>query len=314
MTRITLFSFIFIFLLSDFQADAQRLYSKKYRYTSLGFNINAMNYVGDLDPSPGIFSPGVKYTRQNLGICILHKITPRLSLRGNISYGKIEASDAGNASYSDKDIYRKVRNLSFRNNIWELKADVVWDLFRFWGKYMKRSDYVPYLFTGLVFFHHNPQARTPQEFGGKWIDLQPLHLEGKSYSLNQIAIPVGMGFRYKINKNFDFAFEMGARFTFTDYLDDVSGSYAGREKSGDDPLKIAMADRSMEGVKKDPYLSNWVGDGNGYNNSNGYITINGYGRSGDQRGNPKRKDWYMITGFHLTYILPGRVKCPPKFQ
>jgi hypothetical protein len=313
MTRAS-FTIFLIFFLVCFESSAQRPGKKVYRYTSVGFNINAMNYVGDLDPSPGIFGPGVKYTRQNFGVCVLQKLRPRLSFRGNLSYGNIQGSDMGNASYSRKDIYRKARNLSFRNHIWELKADVILDLVSFWGKSIKRPDYVPYLFAGLAYFHHNPQAKTPEAFGRHWVNLQPMRLEGKAYSLNQICIPVGIGFRYKIDKNIDLAFEIGVRYTFTDYLDDVSGSYIGRESAGDDPLRAAMQDRSMEGLGNDPNLYAWAADGNGFNNSNGYITINGYGRAGDQRGNPKRNDIYIVTGFHLTYIILPRIICPPKFR
>jgi hypothetical protein len=310
---IAILSFFLLFI-PGFKVFGQRINKNKFKYTTVGFNLNAMNYVGDLDPSPGILGPGLKFTHMNLGISLQQKIRPRISIRGNVSFGRIQASDVGNASYSQKDIYRKVRNLSFRNNIWEFKGDVVWDLFSFWGKSMKRPDYVPYVFTGIAFFHHNPQALTPEAYGSRWVNLKPMKLEGKSYSLNQIAIPLGFGFRYKINKSFDLAFEMGARFTFTDYLDDVSGSYQGKGKFENDPLRMAMQDRSIEGIQKDPYLSDWVESGNGYTNSNGYITVNGYGNEGDQRGNSNRKDWYLITGFHLTYIiLRSDVRCPPKF-
>jgi hypothetical protein len=305
MKRIIFYVIIFLFCSSGIYA--QKFNRKWYKYTSIGVNINGMSYVGELDPSPGLFSPGVKFTRPNIGVCYIRKFTRRLSLRGNISYGTIEGNDYLNASYSEKDIYRKVRNLSFKSNIWEVKADVIVDLIRFWGKYEKRHDYVPYVFAGIAYFHHNPRARTPASMGGRYVDLQPLALEGKHYSLNQIALPVGLGFRYKIDKRIDVAFEIGLRFTFTDYLDDVSGNYIGKQSFNDDQLKIAMQDRSMEAINQDPQLAAWASQR--LVNSGGTTSVAGYGNAGDQRGNPKRNDMYIVTGFHLTYILQPRIIC-----
>ncbi len=301
---------VLAFLLG-FAAQAQRpRFKKQFKYTSIGFNVNAMNYQGDLDPHPSIISPGLKFTKLNFGVCMLQRITPRISVRGNFSRGTIEASDYENSSYSGDNIYRKIRNLSFINTIYELKADVIYDLRPFTGIFPKRLDYVPYIFGGLAYFHHNPKAQAPASFGGKWVALQPLELEGQKYSLNQIAIPVGIGFRFKLSEQFDLAYEVGFRFTFTDYLDDVSGKYVGREHFANNPLAAAMQDRSMEAVQKDPILAQWVESHNGYNTSGGYTTINGYGRAGDQRGDPSRKDMYIVSGFHLIYIFKPQVVCP----
>jgi hypothetical protein len=311
MKRI-IFSLIIFSLCFSF-AYGQKTKRKWYKYSSIGFNINGMSYVGELDPSPGLFSPGVKFTRPNAGLCYIKKFSRRVSLRSNISYGSVQGNDYRNASYSQRDIYRKARNLSFKNDIWEIKGDLIVDLFKFWGKPEKRLDYVPYVFAGFAWFHHNPQARTPAAFGGKYIDLRPLALEGKKYSLNQIALPVGFGFRYKIDQRMDLAFELGLRFTFTDYLDDVSGSYAGAQSFQDDPLKIAMQDRSMEAIQQDPELAAWASQR--LLTTGGKTSLAGYGGAGDQRGNPKRNDMYIVTGFHLNYILRPRVVCPmPKFR
>ena len=272
-----------------------------------------MNYVGDIDPSPSIFGPSFGYTRYNIGVELVRRQSPHWSYRAALSYGRMGGSDHMNASYNDHDIYRRARNLSFRNQIVELKADVVFDIFGNRAHYRKRHDYTPYLFMGIAYFHHSPQAKTPDSFGGHWIDLRPLKTEGNVYSLNQVAIPVGMGFRYKVGKRWDLAFEMGWRFTLTDYLDDVSGTYVDRGTFGDNPLAVAMADRSMEALPNDPALEDWVNTSQGYNTSDGYTTVNGYGREGNQRGDKTHKDVYIVSGFHLTYILDKGVKCPPKF-
>jgi hypothetical protein len=305
-------------LLLAFSYDS---YGQKYnpanRYFSIGGCLNAMNYIGDLDPGPSFVSPGIKFTRYNFGVTALYRVRPRVSFRGTISWGRIAGSDEKNSNYAAKNITRKYRNLSFRNDIIEVKADVVIDLFENRGKYNKRVDYTPYVFVGIAYFHHNPKAQTAD---GNWVSLRDLSTEGqgldggpKKYSLNQIALPIGVGFRYKLAKHLDLAFEIGWRFTTTDYIDDVGGDYYDKEKlraaKGD--LAVAMSDRSAEGYATDQGIRDKATLGT---DANGNVAISGYGSAGDQRGDRKgRKDVYIITGFHLTYIIPAKVICP-KFR
>lgn len=288
-------------------------FQKKYKYYTIGWNINAMNYMGELDPAPGFFSPGLKFTRHNIGISFSKKIFPRISARANVSRGVIEGSDERNASFGSKDIHRKIRNLSFKNTIWEVKVDAVVDLKQHFGKPLSRVEFTPYLFAGVAYYHHNPRSKAPADLGGHYINLQPLALEGKRYSLHQLAVPAGFGMRFKLSHRWDLAFEAGWRFTFTDYLDDVSGHYKGPEYFEGKAAAVAMSDRSLEGIQENENLRAWTGENLGYNSSGGYLTVNGYGREGDQRGDPGQKDGYLITGFHFTYILyPKVIRCVPR--
>ncbi len=100
----------------------------------------------------------------------------------------------------------------------------------------------------------------------------------------QIAIPFGAGVRYKLDRNWDLGFEIGWRKTFTDYLDDVSSNYA-------DPADIPT-DKGRE-------MANRA-------NNPGHAPF-------QQRGDQTDKDWYIVAGFNLTYILPTNVKSP-KFR
>jgi hypothetical protein len=117
---------------------------------------------------------------------------------------------------------RWIRNLSFRNDIKELSFTGIFDLFENRQSFQKRPDYTPYGFLGLAAIYHNPRTL----YNGSWVALQPLQTElVKPYSSLQVVIPMGLGFRYKLDKQWDIAFEIGWRWTFTDYLDDVSGNY-----------------------------------------------------------------------------------------
>ena len=333
----SLFFVIFLISICTLDSNAQRGF-KKYRYYSIGGCLNAMNYVGDLDPGPSFLSPSIKFTRYNFGVTGLYRWKPRVSLRGTLSYGRIKGDDAESADYQVKNINRLYRNLSFRNQIYEFKFDVVIDLFENSRRYTKRPDYTPYMFIGIAYFHHNPEG---QNANGDWVNLKDLHTEGqglpggaKNYSRNQIAIPLGLGFRYKLSKQWDLAFDIGWRFTLTDYLDDVGGKYYDKEKLTDaygDESRI-MSDRLYEEYVSNPEfaanIDNSYGGGpqpyagqtlqnDGWNHTGGSTSGNGYGgygSQGGQRGDLKgKRDVYIVTGFHLTYIFPGKIVCP-KFR
>ncbi|RZJ88246.1 MAG: hypothetical protein EOO60_11305 [Hymenobacter sp.] len=278
------------------QADAQQ-FSKRKQYTSIGVNLNAMNYFGDLNPNTNFASFKFGDTRPNLGITITHRFYPRVSGRFGLSYGRITAEDSDNANRDDANArYRYARNAKFRNDIAEASAVLVVDLIENRNNYLKRPDFVPYVFAGVAGFYHSPQA---QNVNGKWVDLQQFQTEGVNYSKVSFAIPFGAGVRYRINRNLDASFEIGLRKTFTSYLDDVSGSYA--------PASVTAP--KGDDAK---YFAGYAGGTYGQGITN---TSTGLGSSftpTQQRGNGK-DDWYTVSGFSLNYILTPRIK-NPKFR
>ncbi len=281
---------------------------KKNVYNAIGISLNAFNYYGDLSPTAKKFSTDLSFTRPAIGGAFVHRFGPRYQLVGSFMFGGIKGSDNKSADPNDGDAkYRYVRNLSFRNRIQELSVVAQIDLFENQATYISRVRWTPYLFAGLAVFHHNPQAQVPDtdlqgnplSNAGEWVNLNELKTEGKDYKLIQAAIPFGIGARFRINELIDIAGEFGFRYTFTDYLDDVSTNYVGFDKL-DGELARAMAYRSNEvqpgaSSEVDELLANPVTDG-------GYTTVRGYGRAGDQRGT-NEKDLYMVTTIRLTYII-----------
>lgn len=301
-------------------------FKKKKRYWSVGSSLQAMNYVGDLDPAENLISPAIKYTRPNFGAVGTYRYTPRISFRGTFSWGRILGDDKV-SDVSGRDQFRRMRNSDFRNTILELKLDVIYDLKKNLGDYTKRPQTVPFLFAGIAGFYHNPKGL----HNDKWIALQPLKTEGNDYSLYQIAIPFGIGCRWRLSNNWDLAFEIGWRKTFTGYLDDVSKTYI--DPKTQSALSAEMANKTVEWINQPvnpalyadasgDVLKGFIKDGAPniayeriyYNKENNRLEFMGWGRAGDQRGHTKGKsDWYILTGFHLTYIIGGRVVCP-KFR
>jgi hypothetical protein len=86
-----------------------------------------------------------------------------------------------------------------------------------------------------------------------------------------------------LSDNINVGLEVGFRKLFTDYLDDVSGTYIDEN--------LLLANRGSKSVE----LSYSCGEVKG--GSPVYPT------AGTQRGNPKLKDWYYFTGLTLSFRL-----------
>lgn len=299
-------------------------FSKDKKYNSLGFSINALNYYGDIAPRPQRVSTDISFTRPGIGIDFVHRFGPRYSVKGQFMYGILKGSDASSADPTDENAqYRFKRNLSFRNQIKELSAVAVVDLFENEATYISRVKWTPYLYAGVALFTNNPEAQAPATDlngapladAGKWVKLRPLGTEGqnstlsptdanygiKPYKAIQVAIPFGAGVRFRINEVMDLWGDIGFRYTFTDYIDDVSQNYVGLEKLKS-PLAQAMSYRTNElsGFPKNPVTT-----------PSGVVVEAGYGHENastgpdpfNLRGSKNDRDIYMVTSIRLTYIL-----------
>jgi hypothetical protein len=299
--------------------------SKKYNY--LGLTLNSFNYFGDLSPLPKKVSTDIGFTSPAIGLTFGHRFGPRYTLRGEFRYGTLKGSDFESADPNlNESAGRYVRNLQFRNRIKELTITGVFDLFKNGSTYINRVVLTPYAFIGVTLFHHNPQAfvRKDSGFAEGWVDLQPLGTEGQNldlletsvnsgiepYKKLQIAIPFGLGARYKLNEVFDISFEMAARFLFTDYIDDVSGGFVD-VASFSDPLAAYLSDRSNELVDAESGAQRGLTSDNLastiFNNKEADGTVAGYGKDDplNLRGNSNDNDLYFVTTIRLTYVLGG---------
>lgn len=306
-------------------------FGKEKVYNAIGFSVIALNYYGDISPLPKRVSTDISFTRPAFALSFVHRFGPRYTLIGQFMWGTLSASDKS-ASTTGESGYRNTRNLSFRNRIKELSVTAYFDLFKNESTYISRVKWTPYVYLGIAGFLHNPQAKAPDKDlmgnplkqGGQWVNLQPLGTEGqrsnlaatdvnhgiKPYSLAQVAIPFGVGARFRINEVMDLWGDIGFRYTFTDYLDDVSGNYVDLNKLNS-PLAQAMSYRTNElGTGGTTPPATVAGNPSGvYTYTSGSLTgLNvaaGFGSEYKEnlRGNKKNKDVYMVTSIRLTYIL-----------
>mgnify|MGYP001954824861 CR=1 FL=1 len=91
-----------------------------------------------------------------------------------------------------------------------------------------------YIFGGVGLMYFNPKGL---DDSGQWVKLQPLGTEGQGlngepdkYNRVTFTIPYGIGIGKSIDRYWGINVEFTMRQTFTDYIDDVSGNYYGRQR------------------------------------------------------------------------------------
>ena len=301
---------------------------------SLGFG--SSSYYGDLSPYNRFIQSTVNGIRWNANFNYTRQISPNVGIRFGLTWARISGDDSfmdGVAGFEANFM----RNLHFRNDIKELSIVGQYDLVRTERSYVRREQIIPYIFGGIAVFAHDPVARPDSSVyhTTEWVRLQPLNTEGQGlpgygtpYSLISVSFPVGFGVRYKLNSSWDLGFEMGFRYTLTDYLDDAGGNYADASVlEGQSNLSRDMGNRTLEriaanrGIDRTSGFVNYVKDLPSYDpnldpfdqfaSPKGTSKVTGFSDAGgDQRGNPKYNDSYMLTTVKLIYHIPGKIKCP----
>ena len=304
---------------------------KEFKYLALSGGLSASSYFGDLR-TPGfekLFH--TRSTDVSLSATLDLKISKRIVLSSGIAWVRLTSDDFYLTETSNEEgLKNYVRNLSFRNDLFEWSMIARYQLKKNSYSYQERPFFTPYIFLGVGIFYHNPKARIPEfnlrgerfENSGQWTSLRPLGTEGqlspnhniKTYSYFQPVIPVGLGITFKINPLLDLSFETSFRYTFTDYLDDVSLQYVDLG-SLDGDLAKALSYRSGEVNSSNgrnprnfeliysytsPVVYNSPIDGNNYQ------VVEGFGNEGEIRGDEQKNDFFILTGIRLTYILAAK--------
>jgi hypothetical protein len=269
------------------------------------FGAGAANLLGDLGGADQIGTHLMKdleisLTRPTVAAGYRYKLSPTMAVKGYAGWAKLAGNDLLTAEPS-----RNNRNLSFRTNIISVSAQFEYSVIeeKVKSRYSRRSKKFPlniYFFGGFGAFYFNPEA---QYYDGKWYKLKPLNTEGQGlpgseaadYSLVQFCIPLGVGFKYPINREWSIGLEYSITKTFTDYIDDVSTTYydndAIRAAYGD--IAAYFADPSTTPTREAP--------------------IKGGTNPGEKRGEITYNDAFMFAWLHVSYKLTGTSKSRVKF-
>jgi hypothetical protein len=291
---------VLLLLILPMLSSGQRLRNRwKSMRAEVHFGIGATNFLGELGGANQIGTHAYKdfeFSQTRLAISggYRYKLSASTAINTSISYGQV----AGNDNLTT-EFFRNYRNLSFKSDIWEIDThfefsfikDQVGHRYRLKGVRGQRGfEMGLYGFVGVGLFNFNPKA----QYEGTWVKLQPLGTEGQGlvptrdkYALWQMSFPLGIGFKYTLDRRWGIGLEYGLRYTFTDYIDDVSKTYYDNNLLyAKDPMAGALADRSDHTY---PYITS----------------------AGAQRGDPTHKDAYMFAVFNINYKLrTGRTSYP----
>jgi len=272
--RVSSALFLLICLLPFSKGTAQSYYTS----TEFGVSLGGSQYFGDLNDNYGFntFAPaGGIYARKHLNSYI--------SVKAVANYTRVSYDDKYNSP-----LYQKSRNLNFASDIYEFAVQAEFNFFSFitGSKYHR---FTPFLTGGVGAFYYDPYT----VYKGTKYSLQPLGTEGqyagyadKKYTHYSPCFPIGAGIKFWIKGGVNLTVEVADRLTLTDYMDDVSTTYAGTGKFKPNTPALYLQDRSVELDPSKPI-----------------------GIAGKQRGNNASYDQYLmamvsISWHFLTYKCP----------
>lgn len=316
-----------------FKSDGSRQKSMYEKHSDISFGIGTSNYYGDLAPYNRPIQSTLQNINWNIGVDFTRHFTPHFSGRASLTWVRLTGDDNKFEGVAGlEQLY--MRNAHFRNDVQELAFTGIYNLIPETRSYRNRPQLNPYLFAGIAVFHHNPMAKVPTDYTGseaspgEWVSLQPLNTEGQGlpnypdqpYNLVNVNIPFGAGVKYKLDKNWDLGFEVGVRYTFSDYLDDVGGYFADKaDLTGISSLSAAMGHRENEKIaaltgrdreafarayyakRVDPAFS----DPNLFPIGS-FPELGG----GARNSSSKLNDMYILTSFKIIYHIAPSIKCP----
>lgn len=281
---------------------------------SLGWNFGMAEMWGDV----GTFNFYDKYINEKFtgdifknlramgGMYAKYTHIPGLAYRIGLNHGKVYATDEWNYdnAMDAKTIYedsyqRYLRNLDANTNIWEASAVIEFAPLRTFSNWefgkMAKMRFQPYILAGISGFYFNPRGTytdliTKEEY---WVDLRELRTEGQGfkvegteyqpqYSVFSYAAIGGLGVKWDIGRGLSLGVEYMLRFTFTDYLDDVSGSYADInhrdiafiDNENKRKLSQAMSNKSREVIPGNTYPAGFQRGDNSNNDMFSTISLN----------------------------------------
>lgn len=258
--------------MSIFQAKAQKW--------EIGALAGASFYFGDLNPRYNFLSPG-----GGLNILARHNFDGRICVKAAVGYNYLWADDK-----NAKTEFAKARNLNFFSNTFDGSIQVEFNFDPYHNgsrQYATDKKSTFYLSTGFGLVAFSPKTK----YNDAVYDLRSLGTEGQAkgdeYRTITPAWLIGGGGKIDINRNWSINIEVMGTLTFTDYLDDVSGTYAHPSiiNGHHGEMAVRLADRSLEV---------------------GTVAI---GQPNRQRGDSKSKDAYMSARIGLVYRFLN-VNCP----
>ena len=181
-----------IFLLAFFSVSIG-LNAQTYE---VGVFAGGANMIGDVGRTNYILPSGLAFG----GLFKWNK-SKRYAWRGSLTYGKFTADDNKSSTTA-----RQQRGYVVDNKVLEASAGMEFNFVEY-NLHKLGPAFTPYLYTGVTYFRYDYSYFN----GGVLQDI--------SQTDGSFAVPMTVGFKYRINQFLIFGAEIGARYTFTDNLD-----------------------------------------------------------------------------------------------
>jgi len=261
----------FVLLLFPLLCDGQDFLSRKFkdRYFTVYAGTGTATYFGELNSGneingrPSLFTAGIEA-----------RLLDRIGARVELHYLSLSGSDSSAPDSS----FQRQRNLSFESNNYQAHLGLTYYLKPYRKDYHKRWIFDPYLAAGIGYLRYNPAA----EFMGERFLLRQARTEGVSYRKWSFTIPFGIGAKFRINEFLNLSTEVLYHLAFTDYLDDVSGTYASVFNSSTAEF---LSDRKHEAGVLHPVFYDQISPGS-------------------PRGNPTDDDRFLLLSIKAEFFLP----------
>ena len=266
-------------LLLAFEGVSQSFFNWQYndRYFSLIAGTGMTAYFGELNDNNRI-----RKEFSNISLGLEARLLSRVAARAEVIYYSLEGDDI----YAKDSSFNRQRNLSFFSRNFEANLQGIVFLRKYPGTYHKRWAVDPYMGIGVGVTLFNPTA----ELDSVTYKLREHNTEGVRYNNFALVLPLTFGVKLRFNEFVNFNMELGYRYAFTDYLDDVStvfiendGSIAGQLSNRKD--EVRTRDNEFFIVNQEHYDAQVAGA---------------------PRGNPDRRDSYLHVSFRLEVFLPRK--------
>jgi len=283
--------FAVVFVVTASASLNAQLYESNVQEGEFGVSLGLGHYFGDLNTRAALNRP--KFAG---GVFFRKQFTNYIGLKLSANYVRLGYSD----KYSSNET-QKLRNLSFNSNVWEFALSGDFNFFKFYPG-VEGYNYTPYVSLGLGVFSYDPFAY----LNGQKYYLRSLGTEGqgstaypdrKQYGTMAVCFPLSFGFKYSLNESMNLFAEVSYRFTTTDYLDDVSTTYAGADAfTNPSTGTIYLPDGSINPA----YL---------LQDRSYEVTTTPIGVKNRQRGNSQQKDAYATFQVGVSFNITS-YRCP----
>ena len=281
-----------------------------------GFAVGTGNYLGDIggdELTRQDFAADLHYGQTKLSSHVFarYRLNGIFAVRGQL--GTVYLEDFDNLS---SNLARRTRNAHFRNFVNELslRGEVTFFsrpmISRYTSKW--RIGMNAYATLGVTGFAHAPQAQldrdaaeyhyeqgnistNPGEFDyDAWYNLRDYGTEKLTYSRMAMGFPLGVGASFMVNYQFRVGMEFVWNLTLTDYLDDVSYTYADPATLSDIGLVLSQPSSLV------------VATAAGAENPEGLLDSFRWDQSYESpRGNPEKNDTYGTLQVTVSKVVMG---------